>query len=57
MFGTPQARASLEITWPIMRKHRFDSSQSHGFVAFSLKRELGLTVGIFARKFVVSIFI
>ena len=35
MFGTSQARASLEITWPLMRKHRFDSSQSHGFVVFS----------------------
>ena len=35
ILGTSQARASLEITWPIMRKHRFDSSQSDGFVAFS----------------------
>ena len=35
MFGTSQAHASLEITWPIMPKHRFDSSLSDGFVAFS----------------------
>ena len=41
MFGTSQARATLEITWPIMRKHRFDSSH----VFMPLKQELGLTVG------------
>ena len=41
MFGISQARASLEIKWPIMRKHCFDSSQSH---FMPLKWELGLTV-------------
>ena len=41
MFGISQACASLEITWPIMRKHCFDSSPSH---FMPLKRELELTV-------------
>ena len=35
MFGIFQAHASLDITWQIMRKHCFDSSQSYGFVLFS----------------------
>ena len=34
MFGIAQALASLEITWQIMRKHQFDSSQFQGFVVF-----------------------
>ena len=39
MLGIAQTRASLEISWRIMRKrHRysFDSSQSQGFVVFSV---------------------